>query len=412
MDTDRLSQDAPVRREPRKWPGLAQVSLRILAVLSGILLIFAVLRLLPTDSAVDVAKAVVIGLSATLVAYATNRFAIEHGAELAARGYLAASLVAFGSVLFVGVGLFTATYAGLVIREVEDLRLQAHGDALVRHAGALGRSNAAASQAAPVVGAIVTDLRAKFACEVATSCLSGRRDGGRGPVARALGEKLGKAEAITTEVERGKSARDGALRRVDELLGRYHAVLARPADDPAERRRQLVEIDTKVRQAASEVETAAPTALLKAYADELGSVVTDNDRLRQILRDHGTALAGALGSGRTELPSFPAFPARAGVADTLGFILHFIPVAAVVAVIELVFPVALLIYRLVGLLWGNYQTEWSRSRNAPQTSDDDTLPPPTMPASPHLTDEDWAERFPPLAEQKPLARRGRPRRAA
>lgn len=418
MKMDSRGYDGPVRREPRKRPGLAQLSLPFLALFSGILLIFALLRLLPTDGVVDLAKAVVIGLSATLVAYATNRFAIERGAELAARGYLLAGMVAFGSVLLVGAGLFTATYAGLVIREVEALRLQEHGDALVRHAGALGRSSAAANQAAPVIAAIMTDLRAKHECEVQTSCLSGRPNRGRGPVARALGEKLGKAEAIGAQVERGRSARDAALARMNDLVGRYHAVLARSADDPAEQRRQLVEIDTQVRQVAAEFEAAAPTALLKAYAEELGSAATDNDRLRVILRDHGTALAGALGSGRAEALAFPTFPPRAGVSDTLRYIPHFIPVAAVVAVIELVFPASLLVYRLLSLLWANYQVEHARGRTpvAAADPDDDTDPPPSAPPAsppslPRFTAEDWTARFPPPVPQIPPRRPRRPRSA-
>lgn len=402
MNTDHRYSHIPVRRAPRKWPGLGRVSLPILAILSGVLLVLALARLLPIDGTADVLKTVVIGISATTVSYATNRFAVERGADLAARGYLLAGIAAFGSILLVGVGLFTATYSGLVIKDVEELGLQKHGVTLMRHAGELSRSSAAASQAAHVVSSIVTDVKGKATCEREVSCLSGRGDGGRGPVARMLGEKLGKAEAVLAEVERGKTVREGALSRVNDLLVRYNSTLARLGSDEGERRRQLAEIDALVRQASADMEAAAPAALLRGYASELtsGSTASDNVRLDRILRDHGNALSGALDAVRAEANPYPAFPPRAGVADTLTYIPHFLPVAAVTAVIELVFPIVLLVYRLLSLLWANYQTEHGRTRvsvvaNPADETEPSPFDPPYPPSTPQLIAQERAERFTP-----------------
>lgn len=405
----------PVRREPRRRPGLAQVAVPALAVGSGALTALALTQLVPIDGALDIVKVVLIGGSAMMVSVTINRFAIERGAELAARGYLAAGIVSVGSMLVVGCGLAAATYSGLVIKDVDGLRLQEHGADLARSAAEANRASAAAAQSASVTGAIVSNLRTTTDCEVANSCLSGRHDGGRGPVARALGEVLGKAEAVAAEVEHGRAARDEAQHRLNDDLSRYQATLAGSDQDGSGRRRQLADLDGRIKQDLVELDAAAPTPLLRAYAAELssGSTTAASPRLARILRDHGNALAGTLSPVGTEAPSYPPFPAKTGVADTLRYIPTFLPIAAVAIVVDLVLPVVLWTLRLLGLLWANYRVEWWRARHQPslEPDDDDPSIPPHEAATPRLTAEEWQARFPPPPRRRPVTSNRPPRPA-
>jgi uncharacterized membrane protein len=53
----------------------------------------------------------------------------------------------------------------------------------------------------------------------------------------------------------------------------------------------------------------------------------------------------------------PAFPKRTGVSDTFSYIAHFLPVAAIAFVVELVFPIVLFAYTFWELAWAKYRDQ-------------------------------------------------------
>lgn len=352
----------PIRKQPKLSLPLMQFVLLGLSIASGLMLAMALPNLLSGDGTWLLAKSILIATAATIVSYATGRLAIERGAPLAAIGYTSAGILAVGSILFVGAGQFTATYAGLVFRDAAELELQAHGSDVAAHVAGRVHAAAKAGRAGAVVGAIVSDLTEKRDCEVRVSCLSGYAEGGRGPVARTLAEKLGKAQAIALEVDRGAAAREAATTDLNKLIGRYQDTLA-SNEDIWRRRSQLQEIDAQIRQKVADLDEAAPVSLLAAYAEDLaaGAALPEqpeaNRRLNTILRAHARSLAAALESSDAAARPYPPFPRRTGVMETFAYLGHFAPIAAITAVVELVFPLTLWVYTLLSLLWESYRRE-------------------------------------------------------
>lgn len=345
----------------RERPSFENVLLVVLAVGTGCMAFLAMLGLLPETGIAAYAKAATVAIIAAIVSYAINRFAIEKGAPLAATGYVLAAVISIVSILFVGAGLFASTYAGMTISSVNELQLQHHGQALVRHVGEENAKFTQATRTLPVIQSISDDLNNKVACELAASCISGRGNGGRGPVTRAMEALAGRADTITAQIVAGESKRQRLIARLNDELASYQTVLGNSELALEERRRQLVGIDADINQTLSEIGEAVPTSLLSAYARELETGVTIDgrpeatSRLNSILGDHGRALASVIASIENGESERPIFPAQAGVSSTFEQIAYFLPIAAITAVVELVLPLALWVYTFVQIIWDKEQ---------------------------------------------------------
>ncbi|MCA1241463.1 DUF4407 domain-containing protein [Stappia stellulata] len=361
---------APTRRERGPAMGFTAAILATTAVCSGGMMALGLPNILSGDGLWLAAKVSLVTVAATAIAFAVNKFAIERGAPLTVIGYRSAGAVSLASMLAVGGTMFAATYPGLVHKDVAFLALQSHGEAL--SAGIAAR-NAAAGRAArimPVVDAGVADLSRTLECEIRASCISGRGSGGYGPVARAIEEKLGRAQGVAGEMARGRSARTQALKELTGLIADYQSVLSDTTREIAARRVALKTIDARLRQRAIDLREALPLALIRAYAADLeaGASIPGRTeatrRLSAVLARHGAALREVLSTAETEAAAFPPFPGRTGVSATFGHIPHFLPVAAVAALVELVLPLTLWIYTLLTLSWRSYRRERPRPRPA------------------------------------------------
>lgn len=355
------------KNNPSEWkpkrqkPPFESVLLVVLCVGTGFMAFLAMLGLIPETGIAAYAKAAVVAIIASVVSYAINRFAIEKGAPLAATGYVLAAIISIISILFVGAGLFASTYAGMTISSVNELQLQHHGQALVRHVGDENAKFTQATRTLPVIQSVSDDLNNKVACELADSCISGRGNGGRGSVTRAMEALAGRADTITAQIVAGEAKRQRLIARLNEQLSSYQTVLGNSQLTLEERRRQLVGIDADINQTLSEIGEAVPTSLLVAYARELETGVTiegrpeATSRLNGILGDHGRALASVISSIEVSESVRPLFPAQAGVSSTFEQIAYFLPIAAITAVVELVLPLALWVYTFIQIIWDKEQ---------------------------------------------------------
>ncbi len=208
------------------------------------------------------------------------------------------------------------------------------------------------AQVAPIIGAIQTDLSEKYACEVDAGCISNRGVGGEGSTSRAISSKQQQAASVDQAVLELKQTRNAAAARLTGLQSAFNGILGAEDLGAAERRRQLQEISTEIGQTVSRLQQAVPTALISAYAEDLreGALVPRNaeasEKLTDILRGHARALSAVINMAETQAGTSPSFPAKAGVADTFGYILHFLPLAMIILVVELVFPIVLFCYTL------------------------------------------------------------------
>jgi hypothetical protein len=353
----------PVRLPKKKLPALIDVALPAVALGSGAMLFLAVPNIVEGSDFWSYAKALTLAASATVISFAINRMAIERGAPLATTGYGGAGIVSIASILAVGGGLFGATYSGLVFKDVAELQLQEHGTALSDFVAGRSAAAAEAARVDPVMRAIVADLGQKTACEREESCISGRGNGGRGPVTRIMEEIGGRATAIDQQLRAGEAARRDIVGRLNAAMGDYQARLADTKKNIWERRIDVQQSDIEIRQAVAELDEAIPVTLLSAYAAELksGSVIPGRPaaetKLNTILSRYGDGLAEVITTIARDRDPAPDFPKRTGVSDTFQYIAHFLPVAAIAAVVELVFPIVLWSYIFWALAWDKYRDQ-------------------------------------------------------
>ncbi|RAP43222.1 hypothetical protein BYZ73_00485 [Rhodovulum viride] len=373
----RRKQDAqpPLERLQKKpLPPHSKLLLPVIAGASGGLLTLAVPDLIGADGLIDYLKCGVIGAAATFTAYTVNRFALEKGAFQAAIGSIYAALTSTVSVLAVGAGFFAATYAGFVKNETDRLRLQDYNAEysawLDQRVSAVQGTNSGGA----TLQAILSDLAAKVACEATSSCVSGVGHGGKGPAFRNLSGTYGSAEAIAAQLSGAEAAKADALAQLGGLQGAMRGVLSDGSLSASERRLQAQAITREAASLLSVVEDDAPSGMLAGFGAQLmqrGSS-TPQDRL---LASYGSQLVSAASPVRTSgMTPPPAFPMETGVADTLRFIPHFLPVALLVAVCELILPMTLWLYTFIDLRVRLEQQE--RAAKRPQRRR-----PPTNPKS-------------------------------
>jgi len=303
-------------------------------------------------------KASLLGFAAMTVSYGVNRFALDRGAPLAVLGYPFAAAVSVLGITTIGAALFASTYAGLVLRDVGALRLQ---ETLTQRVAYVASQNAIASRmgsVAPAVEAAQADLLEKGACELATSCVSGRGDGGRGPVYRALVEQSGRALSVAIQLSTAERDQRTLLEALNSNLEAFQETLSGEGS-VWEKYRTLQVIDAEILQAARELEDTTPVGLISAYAGTLraGATIPErpnaSDALSRIMEGHGVAIEASLARLEDDdeaLAPMP-FPLRPGVGDTFGYIGHFWPVAAIAFVVELILPISLWIYTAQNLAW-------------------------------------------------------------
>lgn len=351
--------DTPARLPKKKLPPLIDIALPLVAVSSGLMLGMAVPNIIETSGFWTSAKAAVLAGSAMVVSLGVNKLAIERGAAQATKGFVGATIVSLGSIIVVGAGLFAATYSGLVFDDVAELQLQEHGVVVAAEVGAHTAASIQIARVLPAIRAIESDLQRKLACEIDSACISGH-GGGYGPVARIVEEQAGLAAAIASQVAAGDASRQAVVERLSGLLVQYQSTLGNSGEDVWARRAALRTIDARIRQELGELGEAIPVALMSAFASSLqGGIAIPGraeaeTRLNANLSRHGQTLSSVIASiGSVDSETVP-FPRRTGVSDTFDYISHFLPVAAITAVVELIFPLVLWAYTFWALSWEGF----------------------------------------------------------
>ncbi|MGC3939508.1 hypothetical protein ACOTTU_17020 [Roseobacter sp. EG26] len=341
----------PLKRVPKKVGLPYDQRLLILGpLISALLAALAIPDLIGAETAFDYVKAILIAISAGCIAYGINRLAIERGAMHTAIGTPMAGIVSLGSILVVGIGLYAATFGGLVKDATDILRYEQFAQKMSVYVDDNVRSAQTSAQVMPVIGAIVSDLSAKEACERDSGCLGPSNVGGTGPTYRAVSGKRQQAEAISAAVLELQKTRNTAAARLAGLLSEMHSIIGNDDLSGAEQREQLQDVAAEIGQTISRLKEAVPTALIASYAEDLrqGVLVPRNEEASQnltdILRGHARTLSAVLNAAETQAGTPPAFPAKTGISDTFSYILFFLPLALIILVVELVFPSVLFCY--------------------------------------------------------------------
>lgn len=357
----------PVRLPKRKMPQTEIWTVILFSILTGLMTFMSANNLL--DSLI---KAALLGITASLVSYAINRFAIEKGAELAATGFKLAGIVSVASILMVGAGLFPSTYAGLVIHDVDELQIHQYISNQDRYIDERNKLATKSTRLIPIIQVNEEELIHYRDCELRESCLSGRSIGGRGIVTKTLEEKARRAGVIAKQLESGEVVRRTSLNKLNELRERFQKIFSETDKPIKERRRSLIAIDAKINQEIATLDEALPVSLLQAYVSELEAGVTIRNRaiatksLNKILKKHAQGLSSVLSTLKAKDQEKPQFPFPAGVSATFKYISHFLPIAALAACIELIFPLTLWVYVFLGLIWQKHKEDHFRNDYAPE----------------------------------------------
>lgn len=341
-------KEPPLRRMKKTpIPPFANAVLPMQAIFSALLLFLALLSLLSASGMIDWLKCALIAASAGVTAYAINRYALEKGALQAAIGSMIAAIVSVASILLVGAGLAIATYAGLVIDQTERLRLSAFGREFAAWTDAQELVLGGENRVAAVLDAIESDLAAKAACEIENSCVSGNGFGGVGPAARQLNAALGSVRAVQDQLDVAANRQANALGNVAALQGALQGLFGAGNLSGSALRAQVEELLGAVPGALAAASAASPHDLISGLAAQLQQY--DGPRPQdRLLHGYGTQLARAIGTDAS-VTGAPVLPPQSGVSDALRHIWHFLPVAMLVAVIEMILPITLFTYTFVSL---------------------------------------------------------------
>lgn len=345
-----MQPDVPLKRLERKPPPhYTKLLVPGMAAGSGALLSLALPGVIGADGLVDYLKCAVIGGTATLAAYGVNRLALEKGAVHAAIGTPGAALVSAGSVLAIGVGMFAATYSGFVVEEVDRLRLEAFGAAQASYVEAQQTSAMEAARVLPAVRGVAAEFAEKEACERAASCVSGRGPGGEGPVFRALANERQRAEAVAGQLDAGATRLAAGFDETSGLQATYQQVLNDETLSAEERRTAARAAVLQMGRIGSAAAQTDPAALVAAYAAELAQPSGAPPEVERLRQARAAALSSIAASAPRTPVAPPVFPAQAGVSDTLAWAGHFLPIALIVGVVELILPITLWHYTFFGL---------------------------------------------------------------
>ncbi|MEL7528921.1 MAG: hypothetical protein AAFN16_24355 [Pseudomonadota bacterium] len=365
-----------LERLPRrkKRIGFEKAALPTLTVVSTGLAGLAFPGLIEADSTIDFVKSGVFAAGAGVVSYAVNSFAIEKGTRLAAIGSTSALLTSVSSIVTVGVGLAGATYAGLVFESTDRLLLEDYGR---EQAAYISMEVEAAQEHARyrlVLENIRSNLNAKATCEREASCISRNGNGGEGSVYFTLQSDKQKAEAVLSQVASVETQTKSAIDKLLNILGQYDRVVADGNLSRKERRLRAQALVSAAAPLIGELQQADPEALVAGYAQSLTSGVSlpgnpeAEEKLNRLRSSQVSELRSSLGSGTTANSEPPSFPGKAGVTDTIKWIGHFLPIAMIVAVIELVFPITYWLYTFLGLRARLIQEETSEDQPQPRAS--------------------------------------------
>lgn len=355
---------APSRMERDKRPtsSLEEKLLKYQGLAAGGMLAIATFSLTTDVGPIANLKAGLLAATAGIVSYAINRFAVEKAAPLAAVGFKTALIAGPLSIVLTGGAMFASTFSGLVIKDVAQRDLERHGVALVGYVSTRNNESLLGAAVGPGLQVVAADLKKNHDCEVSISCVSGKREGGNGPVSKALKLQASKAEEVSKQFQAGLATAQRHLETLNALIAEYQSVLGRKDLDIWGKQSELSKVQAKIEQEASALGAALPISVLRAYAAELAKGISipnqseDSARVNAILTKHAEALSNLVGSLVRSAPTPPVFPPRPGVVDTLKYIPEFASIAGIVGVAELMLPITIWLYAYLKLRWLIEQT--------------------------------------------------------
>lgn len=331
-----------------------KLGLKFIPALETALLLLALHQLgFSAGGIVGWVKLGIFGITAYAVSYLIYRMAIEKGATLNSVGYKTAGALSGVSVLLVGIAFFIATAAGLSIGSVEEARLSGYFKVQEVYVDARSVRAAGFAKLAPVITTIADDLESKAACEIKTSCVSGRGSGGYGPTSRMLQTLSDRARGIADTVKAGMIKRRKVQQKLAALQANMSETLADEGTNIWERRAELRKRHVQLNRLLNRLDEAVPASLITSYARELRSGISIPKRaevsktINRILNGYAGSIEAAFAGIKRNNVTRANFPSRTGAMDTFAYAANYAPVFLLAFLIDVTFPIALWAYTVV-----------------------------------------------------------------
>ncbi|MBG6166768.1 hypothetical protein IWQ54_006467 [Labrenzia sp. EL_195] len=341
------------------------------AFFTGLLTMIAAPAVLDASGILGWMKYGLIGLAAMFVSGVINYFAIQKGADLAARGFRIAPFVSLMPVIFIGFSAATFSYSGLVIDKVDRATRQEHGAELLIFLEEVNAYAVQGQQLIPGVDATAADLNSNLEFEETEGGLSGGAPG-RGAVYRAVLPLAERASEIAGQLETSDQTRQETMANANRMLDQYNSLLSSSDLSADERDQALMRKSGEIKAEIQALKQTLPVAFLQSYARELdrgvviGGKREATERVNAMLARNGASIEAALEELKADKSVVPVFPPKAGVSEAMDRIGQFWPIAMLTYSIELTIPVVMWMWAYLAIVLGIH-IHTKKSPSAPQS---------------------------------------------
>ncbi len=366
-------------------PGLSTDDKVIIAlpIISGLMLGAALPNILSDAGTSGNFKIALATAGSVVVGYAVTRTAIKVGAPLFARRFRTAGAVSVIALGLVGFGFAGATITGFTATDVAQRQAQTNGTKLSQFMAKQNELALQAGRSGATLGFVAADLSQWATCEFEANCVSRAAVTGLGSITTLLEGKANDAKLIGDEFELGEQARSDALKEMNASFEEYQRTLGQSDVSIWERRIELELIHGAIIQSAAKLVEAVPVNLVDQLGQELITGVSIpgrrevEQRINDILKENGERIKGVVEGVSPQEVEPPVFPERPGVWTILTFLPKYLPLAALVTAIDLIFSMMLFIMTWLDERWKIEQEKFSRAQQRETTAfeGDDARPP-------------------------------------
>ena len=344
--------------------------MRLLNTCSGAFFCIGAYGLIDPQSILQWLEVAVVGFAGGYAAYSINHICTTKGAYQAATGVAGATPACLVTMGAMGLTISIASLTGMTINAIDQMRLQNFGNENTIYVEERIASARHADEVVVAVESAFEQIQAASKCERASSCVSRNGNGGKGLAYFTLKGAETQIGTVLQKLKDGSKVRDEALLQIEE--SEEDVLAALNAVNPSRKaRRAKVQKHVSVQnKALAALDRAQPLSLVSGLAEELQRGVdlpskpVLSQRINERLSKASKGIVKALEQvGLTEAKR-PKMPPETGVLETLGWIGHFLPLAAMLVLIDTVFPILLWFFTFSAL----------RQTVEPETDPDDDDP--------------------------------------
>ena len=352
--TSNIVQRAQKDKKKPKSPH--QAKLKLLSTCSGILFGVGTYWLIDPNSLPKWIEVVTVSVAGGVVIYAVNSAAITRGAYQAAAGVTGAAVASVGAILAAGLTISTGSFTGLTIHTVDQMVLQDFGRANSDYVQAYVSNVRQADEVMIAVDTALQQVSAAADCERVSSCVSRQGNGGEGLTFHTLNGVASQIDTVHQSLVAGEDVRDEALLALEDADANLQAALNNSYASRSARRAVVQDLLSEQRAALAGLERALPLSVVSGLAEtlEAGIAIPNNPDLSQRINARldpaGAGIIQALDGLGVAALERPAMPHETGVMETLAWVGFFLPLFAMLVLIDTLFPALLWFYTYSALV--------------------------------------------------------------